>query len=509
MNLPEALVYNRVSTAGQEDGTSLDTQSDAGLELAQSLGFSVPDENILRDRGSGADPERPGMTALKNLVSRGTIKCVIAYSPDRIARDPVQLLLFRDYLDSLGVSLRFVHGPTGDTPEARLIEIMLSYVGQRERLEISERTNRGKRRVARDGRLPNGTGPGLYGYDYDRDLKVRRLNDAEAAVVLKIFRECVAGKTCYRIASELNDAGIKTKGGYKWRSETVRRILTNRSYLGETHYGKFRHQSLKGGRRKTTPVPESEWIAIAGFTPRIVSDGLYGQAQGQLAMPRSPRPRSKFWAYLLTQYISCERCGRAVVGVGGAQSGRYRYYRCCGANGEHKTCDARSIPADAIETLVWDNVEALISDPTLIAQNLAEYREADEGELNREADRLRRKIARAKEKESRLVGLYSDDLSDREIIDDQIRPLRLAREQLDSELVALERQRADRLDIETMEQQVADHCRRLREGLSSDTFDGKREAFGAMGVKVVASKDTVILNVTIDPEFVTTAHTWA
>ena len=60
-----AAIYARVSTAGQEDGTSLDTQVAACLELAHSMGYSVDDAYIWKDQGSGADPERPGMVNLR------------------------------------------------------------------------------------------------------------------------------------------------------------------------------------------------------------------------------------------------------------------------------------------------------------------------------------------------------------------------------------------------------------------------------------------------------------
>ena len=42
---------------------------------------------------------------------------------------------------------------------------------------------RGKAAVARAGRLPVGSGPGLYGYDYDKTAKCRTVRDSEASVV--------------------------------------------------------------------------------------------------------------------------------------------------------------------------------------------------------------------------------------------------------------------------------------------------------------------------------------
>lgn len=300
----KAAVYTRVSTPGQEEGTSLDTQVAACLEMADSMGYLVDDAYIWRDRGSGIDPDRPGLVNLKSVLAAGEVQMLFAFSPDRIARDPLHLMIFREYLEPMGVDLRFVHGPTGDSPEDRLIEYMLGYVGHRERLEIIERTNRGKRRVAHEGRLPNGTGAGLYGYDYDKETKRRRINEYEAVVVRRVFDECVAGKTTYAIASELNEMGIKTKKSCQWGTETVRRLLINPAYKGETWYGRVRHQLVKGGRRKTTPLPESEWVLVEGFTPRIVSDSLFQQTQEMLAMPSTRRRRGKEPStFLLTKFI--------------------------------------------------------------------------------------------------------------------------------------------------------------------------------------------------------------
>jgi hypothetical protein len=75
-------------------------------------------------------------------------------------------------------------------------------------------------------------------------------------------------------------------------------------------------------------------------------------------------------------------------------NGKYRYYRCRAAVSDARrqpTCNAKNIPAANLESLVWDNVANLISNPALIAQNLAEYLDADGGGLKLETDRLKQK----------------------------------------------------------------------------------------------------------------------
>ena len=108
-----------------------------------------------------------------------------------------------------------------------------------------------------------------------------------------------------------------------------------------------------------------------------------------------------------------------------------------------------------------------------------------------------------------MVSLFADGRYDREIIDVQISRIKFVRDELESQLVALQQQQSLREDSQMMEQRITDYCRQLSASLIADSYDGKRAAFAALGVKVVASKENVVLNVQVDPEFTTIAHTSA
>ena len=505
----KAAIYSRVSTAGQEDGTSLDTQVAACLELAHSMGCAVDDAATLRDQGSGADPERHGLLDLKAVLAAGEVQVLFVFAPDRLARDPLHLLVFRDYLEEIGVDLRFVNGVSGNSPEDRMMQYMLGYVGQKERENIAERTNRGKRKIAQDGRLPIGTGAGLYGYDYDRETKTRRVNEHEATIVRRIFREYAAGRSLYAIAKDLNEVGIKTKRGCPWHPLTVRRILENRCYKGETWYGTYRCKTVRGRKVERVEQPESERILVPGFTPRIVDDALFQQAQDQMAMPKARHKRSR-GAYLLTGFARCESCGSPVVGT--SIHKKYRYYHCRGTNPTSvrpKICTAKYIKADELEAVVWDHVASMITDPSLIMENLREFLETDGGDLRQEISRLKRRIARAKKQELNLVGLYANDLIDTEMLNGQIAPIKLGRETLDRDLHQLEHQQALNEDVQMMEQRVTEYYKLINENLSTQGFEEKRSVLAIFDVKAIVSKEHVTVNVTIDPGFPTTERTSA
>ena len=203
------------------------TQSEQCITRAEAMGYEVDPDSIWADMESGAFMSRDGLEKMLEAVRAGRVRMVVIHNPDRLGREPVDLLIIARVFNAAGVRLEFVNGPSDQDPEAELVMYILGYVGQKERLQIMERTMRGKEKLAREGRYPIGNGVGLYGYDYDREKKVRTINEEEAATVLQVFQWILEGVSMYRIAVRLNEAGIRTKTGKMWSHTSVRRIVTN------------------------------------------------------------------------------------------------------------------------------------------------------------------------------------------------------------------------------------------------------------------------------------------
>ena len=193
-----AAIYARVSTAQQEDGTSLDTQIAACLALAEEGGWQVEQPHVFREQSSGADQERLLLTQVRRLARLGVVKAVIVHSPDRLSRDPLHLMVMTEEFTEAWVKLLFVQGPSGTTAEDKLVRYILGYVGEKEREFITERTMRGKKSTAQNGRMPVGTGKGLYGYQYDPTTKQRTILHTEAAAVKKAFAWASQGISLYQ-----------------------------------------------------------------------------------------------------------------------------------------------------------------------------------------------------------------------------------------------------------------------------------------------------------------------
>jgi site-specific DNA recombinase len=81
-----ALIYSRVSTDAQErDGTSLDSQERAGVELALQANWTVVE--CIRDTASGFTLDRPGITRARHLLRQDAVDVVVSYAVDRLSRN--------------------------------------------------------------------------------------------------------------------------------------------------------------------------------------------------------------------------------------------------------------------------------------------------------------------------------------------------------------------------------------------------------------------------------------
>lgn len=82
---------------------------------------------------------------------------------------------------------------------------------------------RGKAERAKGGRLPQGTGRGIYGYRYSAETGRRTVHEAQTRIVRRIFEEFAAGRSCNGIANNLNRELIPSFGGGCWYALTIRR----------------------------------------------------------------------------------------------------------------------------------------------------------------------------------------------------------------------------------------------------------------------------------------------
>jgi len=413
--MPTAAVYCRVSTENQEqEGSSLSSQRDYCLRKAYDLGYDVPEYFIFSEVFSGADTDRPKLNELRSLVKSHTVDAVFCYSTDRLARNPIHIAIIAEECEKRDIELVFISEPLDRTPEGALIRYVKGYAAQIEREKIRERSIRGKREKARQGKLSTG-GPRLFGYNIVEGRRVT--NDTEAEVIKRIFGWFAGGGyTLYEAVRQLNQERIPGPAGGKWSENSVYRLLTHPAYHGVTYA--FRYKCVEPKRTRATRRTRSarklrdmaEWIEIPGATPAIVSKEVHDAAREQLSINRHKSPVNRKHQYLFTgRRLRCGTCGRSMTGSVKKKAGKpWLFYRCvCNVKPNYyEKCPQPSVSANRIETAVWANLLSILDNPDMLLANIRSRNTQEPSVIEAEEYLIKNNIKKYRQEEERCIELY-------------------------------------------------------------------------------------------------------
>jgi site-specific DNA recombinase len=485
-----------VSTDAQErDGTSLDSQERASIELAASRGWSVV--RSIRDAASGYHLDREGIDALRGLLQRGEVDVVVAYAVDRLSRNQNHIGVLFDEIEQAGARLEFVTERFEDTAVGRFILAARAFIAEVEREKIAERTMRGKTERARGGRIPQGTGRGIYGYRYDSESGKRSVEPDQAATVRRLFEAFAEGRSCNRLADELNAESVPAFGGGRWYPLTIRRILMNETYTGRTIYRRTQVQKVRDVARsrwvrRVTERDHAEWIEIEGATPAIVSVELFERVRARLEDPARKERGHPSIDYPLRGCLRCEACGSAMVGQT-LLKGRYHYYRCrrsyAGPRADH--CQSPYVPKELLEEAVRAALVSVIADP---ARVLAEG-EAEVGSdpAAGDRDRLDREITEVEAKQRRLVRLFTAGNLPEAMLAEESRALADRRARLEAERADLAPLAAGRMTFEQVAARLPEALDAIRRWVEQADGEKLGLLLDALNARITASRQQALI----------------
>ena len=183
-----AIFYARVSSEGQIDNTSIDTQLERGKAYAISQGWTL--DRIFIDGGeSGKSTDRTHFQEMITYIKENPVDVLLTFKLDRLSRNLKDLLVFiDDNLNPKGIALQSVtENFNTQSAEGRLFLQMLGSFAEFERKRINERTMSGKVSTAKRGGWNGGHIP--YGYQriegsqFDFDIEPE-----EAKIVEQVFK---------------------------------------------------------------------------------------------------------------------------------------------------------------------------------------------------------------------------------------------------------------------------------------------------------------------------------
>lgn len=343
--------YARVSSGKDAMLHSLSAQVSHYSEWIQSQGDWLYVGVYADEAKTGTKESRADFQRMIADCRAGKIDMVITKSISRFARNTVTLLQTARELKALGVDIYFeeqnIHTLSGD---GELMMTILASYAQEESRSASENQKWRVRRNFEEGLPWTGI---MLGY---------RLKDGmyevvpeEAALIRRIYTDYLSGMGYAVIANALNEEGIPSRFGYRWRVAGISRILSNYTYTGNLLLQK-KYSENHITKKKCINNGELPKYHVEETHEPIISLQTYLAVQEEKA--RRARRFSKTTAskshYPFTGLLVCDHCGkhyRRKITHGGS------VWICSTYNTEGKTaCPSRQIPE---ETLCEISAQAL------------------------------------------------------------------------------------------------------------------------------------------------------
>ncbi len=487
----KAAIYCRVSTEGQErEGTSLQSQLDACLKLARERDYEVPDEFTIMETYSGLSLDRPKLNDVRQWVRNKQVDAVIAYTLDRLSRDPVHFIILQEEMEKAGVELILVTETVDSSDLGKLIMYIKGFAAKLEAEKIRERTARGKAKRVEKGLLPNGRGI-LYGYDYDpetgRNIANKQLDVVRMIGMWLISEGIFLNEACRRL---MEKNILAPKGGIKWSRGTVGRLMRNPVYAGVSYAG--RTKTVNGKRMQCS---HQEWIEL----PNLVDKPAFTLEEWQLIQRQLDRnrelsPRRQKQQYLLKGITRCRRCGRKYYGL--PVHGK-PYYRCSGRIKllSPEPCDSKTVNANWLENLVWQEIEKALRDPDLLLTYLRKQRESKDSpnHLEERLQLSKNMLKSYDEAETKYLRLYGAGVITEEKLREEASRIKKEVERITRENADLEKQLGEIQDLEINIESMRQLCGLMAKNLESLTFDDKLFALSALNVQVWIDGDSITI----------------
>lgn len=457
-------IYARYSSDRQSEASAED-QARLCRERASREGWTVVGE-FLDAALSGATRDRPQLIAM--LARAAEFDIVLAESLDRISRDQEDIAAIHKRLRFAGVEIvTLADGEIG--------EIHIGLKGTMAALflkDLGQKTRRGQMGRVHAGRIPGGLS---YGYDKvhrldergEAERGLRVINEAEAEVVRRIFRQWLANISPREIARELNAEGIPGPRGGLWRASTItghrqRRngIIYNSLYAGIIQFNRQTFLRDPDTRRRVArPNPRSEWKEQAVPHLRIVDQATWNAVQARIERGSSqPAHRLRRPRRLFSGLLVCGECGGNVTIRCGEQWG-------CSNHSETGTCSNKRLTLNGvIERRVLGALQDRLLDPSLVSEYVAAYHAAEREALARHTETkadLKKKLREADAKVKRLAAAIAAGADVAEVVA-MLRESSAERDAIGAELADLEASR-----VVTMHPRLADAYRKRIAELSA------------------------------------------
>ena len=290
-------IYTRVSQRSQEEGSSLESQKELGIQKSKDLGMK---HKLWNEGAKSSHHEdlmnRPKIVELLQDIENGKVKHLFVYNNDRLSRNDQTQFIIKNAIMKNGVMLYTKDGTYDlNNPTDKLMKSLLDGVAEYDNAIRAERSRLGKMNKVRNGGWYGAPPP--YGYEIvDGKLAI---HPEESKTVKKIYNWFNKGKSIADIKSILDKEGITARRGGLFQTQSINRLMQNTH-----HIGYYTYTDKKTGE------------TISCICPQIVDETVWNNAQEirkKIFARKGQNNRTKRF-YLLRNLMYCEECGSQMSG---------------------------------------------------------------------------------------------------------------------------------------------------------------------------------------------------
>lgn len=347
--------HQQFSLDVQRDGSRLFTRDELPRH-AINLAWAEREEYIDDDRAGDDFEGRPELRRLRADIKPGDV--VLCRDQSRLGRDALEVTLaVRDIVRDRGARL-FYYAERKEVEFANAIDAAMTFIkgtGHQMELEaIRGRVREALRARVRAGRIAGGR---CYGYELKRETDasgrqytVAIVNEAQAEIIRRIYREYLDGSGLKRIAVRLNNEHVPPpsagkRGTGSWCPGAIREMLRNARYRGVYTHGKT-IRVRRGAKRVALRAPAEDLIIVDVPEWRIIDDTTWFAVQEMIGdraanTPATPGPCTR---YPLSALGRCTNCGGS-IGVQNWRTGDRQHMKVYGCSRHHmrgnEVCDVK------------------------------------------------------------------------------------------------------------------------------------------------------------------------
>jgi DNA invertase Pin-like site-specific DNA recombinase len=479
-------IYCRVSTDEQENNTSLEGQEVEARQFCNDNNLIIGE--IHHEIFTGYKyRERKKLDSIRHRYRDGKIQGVVVRTLDRLSRAQSHVAILIEEMEHHNITLYSVKEVIDETPMGKFARMVLSFVAEMEREKILDRTLTGRTNKALQGKLSSGGPKVTYGWQWNNPIEKDFLvHDEEAVKVLRqAAQEYIDGTSFHLIALQLTAERVPRPDGSlgEWYPDTLRRALSDPRMTGK-NVQIFNHKN-RTAKQHLTPVTLPD-----GTYPAILSDDIYAKILERMAISAKQSTRNARYPemYLLRAgFARCSYCNYSITTRSFTDSyGKIRHTYYCG---NYHKCKPFAVPADKIDTAVWNALVQLADHTTLLEESI------ELAMKNRSIDAdLRATEATLTEWKAKIVN-YEEDLGDPGLRGDTragIRTLLNAAyamvEDLEKERAALVMSSIDRDKERTEYERVLEWCKKVKSEREELSYSKKRDFLRMLGVYVLIDR---------------------